>query len=60
MTEIVVKRNKPFEGVNMIIQYFVVTGDSLFNEFKNKTEIRSAIKEGQLLLGSVSRRAEYM
>jgi hypothetical protein len=50
----------PFECVNLIRQHYVVPGNSLFNKFKNKTEIGSASKEGQHSLNSFSRRAECM
>jgi hypothetical protein len=51
---------KPFEDSNVNKECFVVAGDSLFNEFKNKTEICIAIKEVQLLQSTITRRVECM
>jgi hypothetical protein len=34
------KKKKPFEEGNVIRECFVVAGDSLFNEFKNKTNMQ--------------------
>jgi hypothetical protein len=59
ITEILAKK-KPFEDGNMIKECLVVAGNSLCNEFKNKTEICNAIKEVQLSQSTVTRRVEYM
>jgi hypothetical protein len=58
ITEILDK--KPFENGNVIKECLVVAGDSIFNEFKNKTEICNAIKEVQLSRSTVTRRVECM
>jgi hypothetical protein len=60
ITEILAKKKKPFEDGEVIKECLVVAVDSLFNEFKNKTEICNAIKEVQLARSSVTRRMEYM
>jgi hypothetical protein len=39
------KKKKPFEDGNMLKERLVLAGSSLFNEFKNKTEMCSAVKE---------------
>jgi hypothetical protein len=41
ITEILAKKKKkkPFEDGNVIKESLVMAGDSLFNEFRNKTEI---------------------
>jgi hypothetical protein len=54
------KKKKPFEDGNVIKECLVVAGDLLFNEFKNKTALCSAIKEVQLSRSTVTRRVEYM
>jgi hypothetical protein len=54
------KTKKPFEDGNVIKECLVVAGDSLFNEFKYKTEICNAIKEVQLSRSTVTRRVECM
>jgi hypothetical protein len=46
--EILAEKKMPSEDGNMIKECLVVAGDSLLNEFKNKTEICSAIKAMQL------------
>jgi hypothetical protein len=60
ITEILSKKKKPFEDGNVIKECLVVAGDSLFNEFKNKTEICNAIKGVQLSRSTVTRRVECM
>jgi hypothetical protein len=55
-----VKKKKPFEDGNVIKECLVVAGDSLFNEFKNKTEISNASKEVQLSQSTITRRVECM
>jgi hypothetical protein len=54
------KKKKSFEDGNVIKECLVVAGDSLFNKFKNKTEICNAIKEVQLSRSTVTRRVECM
>jgi hypothetical protein len=60
ITEILAKKKKPFEDGNVIKECLVVAGDSLFNEFKNKTGMCNAIKEVQLSRNTVTRRVECM
>jgi hypothetical protein len=52
------KKKKPFEVCNVIKQWLVVAGDSLFDEFKNRTEICNATKEVQLSRNTITRRGE--
>jgi uncharacterized protein YydD (DUF2326 family) len=47
--EMLAMKRKPFEDGNVITECLVVAGNSLFNEFKNRNELCSAIKEVQLL-----------
>jgi hypothetical protein len=54
------EKKKPFEDGNVIEECLVVAGDSLFNEFKNETEICNAIKEVQLSQSTVTRSVECM
>jgi hypothetical protein len=42
-------KKKPFEDGNVIKECLVAAGNSLFNEFKNKTEICNAIKRSSYL-----------
>jgi len=44
----------------VIKECLVVAGNSLFNEFKNKTEICNAVKEVQLSQSTITRRVECM
>jgi hypothetical protein len=60
ITEILAKKQKPFEDAYVIKECLVVAGDSLFNDFKNKTKICNAIKEVQLSRRTVTRRVECM
>jgi hypothetical protein len=54
------KKKKPFEDGNVIKKCLDVASDSLFNEFKNKTEICNAIKGVQLSRSTVTRIVECM
>jgi hypothetical protein len=62
ITEILAKKKKkkPIEDGNVIKECLIVTGNSLFNEFKNKTEICDAVKEVQLSRSTITRRVENM
>lgn len=54
------KHNKPFKDGIMIKECFIEAADSLFGNFKNKTEIISAIKDLQLSRQTVTRRIEII
>ncbi|GFQ98186.1 uncharacterized protein TNCT_312181 [Trichonephila clavata] len=55
------KHKKPFAGGEMIKKKaFLEASDSLFDSFKNKNEIISAIKDIQLSRRTVTRRIEMM
>jgi hypothetical protein len=60
ITEILAKKKKPFEDGNVIKECLVVAGNSLLNEFKNKTEMCNTNKEVQLSRSTVTRRLECM
>ena len=49
ITEILHKNKMPSEDGNMIKNGLLAAGDSLFNKFKNKTEICDAIKRSSYL-----------
>jgi hypothetical protein len=44
----------------VIKECLVVAGNSLFNEFKNKTEICNVVKDIQLSQSTITRRVECM
>lgn len=54
------KHKKPFEDGIMIKECFIEAADSLFGNFKNKTEIISAIKDLKLSRQTVTRRIEII
>lgn len=54
------KHKKPFEDGEVLKEAFLEGANSLFGDFKNKTEIMSAIKELQLSRRTVTRRVELM
>lgn len=60
MTQVLAKHKKPFADGEMIKNEFLETSDSLFDSFKNKNEIISAIKDLQLSRRTVTRRLEIM
>ncbi|CAM4606540.1 unnamed protein product [Leuciscus chuanchicus] len=45
---VLAKYKKPFNDGDMVKEAFLEAADSLFDDFKNKTEIVKAIKEVQL------------
>lgn len=57
---ILAKHKKPFEDGVMVKEAFVEAAEVLFDDFKNKTEILSAIKEVQLSRPTVTRRVEII
>jgi hypothetical protein len=44
----------------VVKECLVVAGDSLFNEFKNKTKVCNPIMEFQLSQSTITRSVEYM
>ncbi|XP_045465147.1 general transcription factor II-I repeat domain-containing protein 2A-like isoform X1 [Harmonia axyridis] len=60
ISHILAKHKKPFEDGSVVKEAFIEAGETLFAEFKNKTEIISAIKELQLSRATVTRRVEVM
>jgi len=57
---ILAKYKKSFQDGEMIKEEFIEAADSLFENFKNKNEIMSAIKDLQLSRSTVTRRFEGM
>jgi hypothetical protein len=55
-----VKQKKSFADGEMVKEAFLEASDSLFDSFKNKSEIISAIKDVQLLRRTITLRAEEM
>lgn len=60
VTQVLAKHKKPFADGEMIKKAFLEASDSLFDSFKNKNEIISAIKDVQLSRRTVTRRIEIM
>lgn len=59
-TDILIKRKKPFEDLEMIKEAMQRAGEVLFNYFKNKKEIISAINDVSLFRHTVMRRSEAL
>lgn len=57
---VLAKHKKPFADGEMIKEAFIKGGEVLFANFKNKSEIMTAIKDVQLSRQSVTRRLEIM
>ena len=55
---VLAKHKKPFQDGEMVKEAFIEAADSLFENFKNKNEIMSAIKNLQLSRSTVTRRIE--
>lgn len=60
ISHILAKHKKPFEDGSVVKEAFIEAGETLFGDFKNKTEIMSAIRELQLSRLTVTRRIEVM
>ena len=56
----IVRHKKCFQDGVMVKEAFIEASDALFKEFKNKTEIMSAVKAVQLTRNTVTRRCEMM
>lgn len=54
------KKCKPFSDGEFVKEFFLEMSDSLFNDFKNKSEITAAIQDLQLSRNTVMRRIEKM
>lgn len=60
VSHILAKHKKPYEDGELVKEAFLGAADSLFNDFKNKSEITAAINEIQLSRNTVTRRSEMM
>lgn len=60
VAEILIKRKKPFEDGELIKEAMQKAGEALFNDFKNKKEIMSAINDIPLSRNTVMRRSEAL
>jgi len=60
VANVIAQKKKPFEDGELIKDAFLEAADSLFDGFKNKAEIISAIKSMQLSANTVMRRVEVM
>ena len=60
VSRVLSKHKKPFQDGEIFKEAFLEAADSLFENFKNKSEIMSAIKEVQLSRNTVMRRCEFM
>lgn len=60
VSHVIVKSKKSFQDGEMVKEAFVEAADSLFRDFKNKSEILSSIKALQLSRCTVTRRCEAM
>src|SRR5258705_10223212 len=56
VSQIIAKKKKPYEDCEMIKEAFLEAADVLFDNFKNKSDIISAIKSTQLSANTVTRR----
>ncbi|KAL3286507.1 hypothetical protein HHI36_001012 [Cryptolaemus montrouzieri] len=60
ISHILAKHKKPFEDGSVVKEAFIEEVEILFGDFKNKTEIISAIRELQLSRPTVTRRIEVI
>lgn len=60
VTELLIKRKKPFEDGEMIKEAMYKAGEVLFYDFKNKKDILSSINDISLSRNTVMRRTEAM
>lgn len=60
VSHLIVKNKKSFRGGETVKEAFVEAADSLFRDFKNKSEILFSIKALQLSRTTITRRSEVM
>jgi hypothetical protein len=60
VSKVIAQNRKPYEDGEFIKTAFLEAADTLFDNFKNKAEIMSAIKSVQLSANTVMRRVEAM
>jgi Domain of unknown function (DUF4371)/Spin-doc zinc-finger/hAT family C-terminal dimerisation region len=60
VSHVIAKHKKPFEDGEIIKEAFLEAADSLFDSFKNKSEIMASIKDMPLSRNTVTRRMEAM
>ncbi|XP_053173285.1 general transcription factor II-I repeat domain-containing protein 2A-like [Scomber japonicus] len=60
VSHVLAKHKKSFKDGEVVKEAFIEAADALFGEFKNKTEIVTAIKDMQLSRNTVTRRCEGM
>lgn len=60
VSHLIVKNKKSFRDGEMVKEAFVEAADSLFRDFKNKSEILFSIKALQLSRTTITRRSEVM
>lgn len=60
VSKVIAQHRKPYEDGELIKVAFLEAADTLFDNFKNKAEIMSAIKSVQLSANTVMRRVEAM
>lgn len=60
VSRMIVRHKKCFQDGVMVKEAFIEASDALFKDFKNKTEIMSAVKAVQLTRNTVTRRCEMM
>lgn len=60
VSHVLAKHKKPFKDGDIVKEAFLEAADSLFDDFKNKTEIVKAIKDVQLSRNTTTRRCEGM
>lgn len=60
VSKVIAQNKKPYEDGELIKAAFLEAADTLFDNFKNKSEIMSAIKSVQLSANTVMRRVEAM
>ena len=60
VSHMLIKNKKSFQDGQVVKDAFLVAADSLFRDFKNKSEIITAVKSLQLSRNTVTRRCEMM
>ena len=60
VSKVIAQHSKPYEDGELIKTAFLEAANTLFDNFKNKAEIMSAIKSVQLSANTVMRRVEAM
>ncbi|KAK7896044.1 hypothetical protein WMY93_021369 [Mugilogobius chulae] len=60
VANVLIRHKKPFSDSEVVKEAFLEAADTLFNDFRNKTELMKVIKDVQLSRRTTTKRCEFM